>query len=314
MNRKLCILSILILSLFGMAVEAAQLDLKAQVNVTLPDVKLSDVVTSAQDMPEGALNMVVISAPALGQNRELTRQMVENALHSTLGNREITWSGATTCVINRPACLMSLEELTSIMEDQLKVATGGVGTIHVTELDETHPIVVPDVKTAPELEINPATMDAGWSSATLRFRQEGQTLLMKTMRFHWTWEQVVYQAARPLKSKENVDLGDFKPVTMNVFDLHGKAVMGKVDSGAYVLARALQPGAVLTEDCLQPRTLIHRGEIVKVIYKMSNFSVAMMGTALQDGAKGQTIGVMNPASNKQVLAKIADEGVLEYVH
>jgi len=313
MNRKIFILAVMLLPLLGIRSEAAQIALKPQVSVNLPDVKLSDVVTSVQDLPDGALDMIVTSAPALGQSRELSRQMVENALRSAMGNREISWQGADSCVIQRPCRLMDVKELAGIIETQLKSSTGGIGTVHVTELDDTQSFAVPVVKTSPELEINPSTMNAEWSSATLRFSEDGQTLLMKTLRFHWSWKQLVYQAIRPMQAKERINLAEFKQVSVNVFDLNGKAVMGKLEPGAFVLTRPLIPGTILTEDCIRPRTLVHRGEIVKVIYQGSCFSVSMTGTALQDGSRGQTIGVLNPTSSKRILAKIADEGVLEYV-
>lgn len=293
--------------------QAAQIELKPQADVTLPDVRLSDVVSGTADFPDGALDLIISAAPALGENKKLTREVIENALKTTLREHRLVWTGAVECMVNRPARLMTSVEVGQLIEAQLKISTGGVGTVRLEELADSNPWAVPLSKNPPEIEMNASAMTSEWANATIRFKQDGQTLLMKSIRFRWSWTQDAWKATRSLSARTPLSSGDFQATSINVLGTNGRPFIGALPEGELTLIRALTPGMILTEACVGPRVIVKRGAIVQVNYRINSMTVTIKGTAMQDGTKGQTIGVMNLASNKQVLAKIADEGVLEYV-
>jgi flagellar basal body P-ring formation protein FlgA len=88
-----------------------------------------------------------------------------------------------------------------------------------------------------------------------------------------------------------------------VFDLN--QVMGKQ------LRSRVRAGECLKEQMVTEPPLILKGDRVKIMARADRLSVSTMGIAKADGARGDQIRVENPVSEKTVVGRVMDRGVVE---
>lgn len=79
-------------------------------------------------------------------------------------------------------------------------------------------------------------------------------------------------------------------------------VMGKTP-----ISRVLQPGQPLFKSDLKAPLVVKKGDSVSISYKVPGMAVTTVATALQDGAKGETIRFQAPNSKKEIRARIMDQ-------
>ncbi|VWC74002.1 flagella basal body P-ring formation protein FlgA [Burkholderia contaminans] len=81
------------------------------------------------------------------------------------------------------------------------------------------------------------------------------------------------------------------------------------DSGAVdgrVSRRALKSGQVLQKRFLKAQTTVKRGQAVRIVAQTGPIEVSATGTALEDGAIGDTIRVRNTGTGRTVDARVVD--------
>ncbi len=66
------------------------------------------------------------------------------------------------------------------------------------------------------------------------------------------------------------------------------------------LSRPVASGSVLTPSMIEEQTIVRRGQSVTLVVRNGGFNVAMAGTALADGVRGERIRVRNEASDRVV--------------
>ncbi len=75
--------------------------------------------------------------------------------------------------------------------------------------------------------------------------------------------------------------------------------------------RVLQSGQPLLRSDLKAPLLVKKGDTVSVSYRVPGMSVTAVATALQDGAKGETIRFQSSSSKKEIRARILDHNRAE---
>lgn len=98
-----------------------------------------------------------------------------------------------------------------------------------------------------------------------------------------------------------VDETKYKSIDSNIFQLIGKKAN-----------KFIQKGSLISPDMLEAELLINRGDKVIILSNAGAISVRTQGTALEDGAEGQTIRVSRETFNKKILQGIvqSDASVL----
>lgn len=71
--------------------------------------------------------------------------------------------------------------------------------------------------------------------------------------------------------------------------------------------RMLMPGKPVRQSELDTPKLVSRGQTITIIYEDGPIALSAKGRALQDGAKGETVRVVNIASNRSIQATVTDE-------
>jgi flagella basal body P-ring formation protein FlgA len=86
--------------------------------------------------------------------------------------------------------------------------------------------------------------------------------------------------------------------------LSAEAIVGKA------ARRALKPGLPVREaDLLEP-LIVHKGSAVTMIYRAPGLELTMLGRALEDGAAGQSVRVLNPQSRLVAVGAVAANGTV----
>lgn len=307
-------LSTLVLIMWACTAYTVELELKSVTDVSRSGVFLADVVSSSVDIGEEVLHTQIIPSPNLGDQQKINRTVIENALRNYLEGKKLSWTGSMECIVRRPARWMTVEETTQIIQNELKKVINGQGTCRVLELTENRPFYVPAGPLEITVSLSPSIGTSAWSTATLRCSSGGETVLTRSIRFHWAWEREVWQANRALAVGSPIMIEDFHKTVRNVLEIQGRPEVRNLATLDAVTICTLQTGAVLTETASKPRALVKRGNPVLVHYQEKVLSLSMKGRALEDGCKGQRIAVLNELSQKRIYARVLEEGVLEYVH
>lgn len=296
-------------------VHAAELVMKPTSRVSGSEVRLVDVLSGAVDVPSHILKINLCSAPPLGQQRFVSREIVENTLRPWIHEgRELSWQGSDICVVDRPARTVSHDETVRLIAGELKKLTNEIGTAKVLEIADPNPFQVPDGNLETDIDISQGALHSEWAIATIRYLIDEQTVSMRSVRFRWSWEREVYQAISAIRSKEPVKLSDVEIVTRNALEFRYEPFTEDLTKFDMVAARSIRPGMILAQTHLKPRTLVHRGTPVMVNFQHNKVQIALKATALESGGIGEVIALRNESSRKKIYARVTGEGTTEYVY
>ncbi|HVS53681.1 MAG TPA: flagellar basal body P-ring formation chaperone FlgA [Opitutaceae bacterium] len=85
------------------------------------------------------------------------------------------------------------------------------------------------------------------------------------------------------------------------------ALPAAVGDSSYIFARGVAAGYLLTWRDVARRPLVKKGEIVEVSAADGRLLVTMKAMAMENGARGDTVTVRNPESQKNFAAMVIDE-------
>ncbi len=68
--------------------------------------------------------------------------------------------------------------------------------------------------------------------------------------------------------------------------------------------RSLRPGEPVRTSDVEPPRLVEKGSIVSVTYTLENMSLSTRGRALEDGAMGEIIKIVNPRSHRTIEVEV----------
>ena len=92
----------------------------------------------------------------------------------------------------------------------------------------------------------------------------------------------------------------FRDFTINPADLLGRKVL-----------RRVRVGQILTQEQLQARILVKKGDIVLIRAGSNDFSATMKGEAQQDGIEGDSVKVKNLSSGRIIQGWVVEMGIVE---
>jgi flagella basal body P-ring formation protein FlgA len=76
---------------------------------------------------------------------------------------------------------------------------------------------------------------------------------------------------------------------------------------SFIFSRGIGAGRTLTWRDIVRRPLVKKGELVEVSASSGSLLVTMKALAMESGARGETISVRNPESQKNFAAIVVDE-------
>jgi flagellar basal body P-ring formation protein FlgA len=291
---------------------AVVMELRAEQTVVGANLTLNDLLQSSQGISADDLSAPVGATPSLGNAESWTRDKIEKALSSTLKAQTIEWTGAAACNVKRPSVQMSERDVRTLITAELGKHLPADSDYAILELPGVDPFPIPDGQLETTVELANGALRNEWGEATLQFRYQGELAVTKSVRFHWAYTRLVWQAVNKVGTGDQLDATTFQQVEMNVLKLPGNLQPATDFPDGKVAAHSLPQGKVLMEnDWVEPQ-LVARNDLVTILYEHHGVSITVQAKAMANGVKNQVIAVQNLSSHKIFNARVVEERSLVY--
>lgn len=269
------------------------------VSINRPVVKLGDLFTDAGARSADVLGL----APAPGQRID-----IESAQLAAIARQYgVHWSpssaGSGTVVIERPGTPVSAASIKTALRSPL---LGAGAPDHLVVQLGTNQLPMIPLGTQPKILVNGIRYDKvnGQFRAALLISANG----MKPRTFEVPGiaapaERVVV-ARHSLPPGQIVGINDIKLAWVPRSSLSQGTLTKSSDALGMQITRRVAAGTPLSSQAVSRRLLVSRGATVSLSVEMPGLEVTAQGIALEAGAKGTVIPVMNPSSHEVVQAVI----------
>lgn len=281
--------------------------LRGDVVVQRDALTLGDLVEGA---PAALAATALFRAPALGQSGTIqAKRIVEAAVG--LGLSGLETGGRTQVLVTRAARHVGPAEVEAALKHLLEREAGldprvtGIrfeGTPPSLTLppDETGPLVAGDLVYDRRSRRMLGTVWIGPSATERRasIRVVGAVLDLVE----------VGVLSRSLDRGETVKASDISVERRPRDAVAPDAVLDPAPIEGRIARRTLAAGGLVRNGDLIRPTLVDKGEVVTMYYEVPGMALSLRATAVEAGALGDVIGVVNPSSKKAVQAKVTGPG------
>ena len=297
--------SILIIALTGLAISllpfsyASAVSLKRKSIIRDHTITVGDIFDGAGDKGERVLGM----SPLPGKDMVLNaRTLMRIALALDLGWRPNSSSDHVT--LTRAATVIDTQSI----KDQIKQSLDlqGIGDTYDLNIDSRlHPIVLPEEEAA--------TLDIGNISYNPERKRFTATLYApsKDNPIHQTQisggiENVLTIPVLKTSTRQGtiIDSYDIEMVEIRESALKSNIIIDADTLLGMTPRKTILPGTPIRSAQIQQPQIVSKGALVTMIHRNGPLLLTAEGKALQGGAQGDTIRVVNTNSNKTVRAKI----------
>ena len=287
----------------ALAHPAAAAMLRPLVTLGSAVVRLSDLFDDAGAHADLALG----PAPAPGDSITVEAPQLA-AIAREFG---VAWrpaSDSDRAILQRPGVPLGRDAVLAALRAALDGAGVPQGEIALPGFDA--PLVAPDAHaraTVEQLSFDPASgrftaalAVAGGGMATLRLQVGGQVQATET----------VLVAAHRLAPDVLLRAGDVRPARVRSATLVGEVVRAAAQIEGLAPRRAVPEGEpLLLGDLVKPPVVL-RGANVAISLDSFGLSLSSIGQALEPGAVGARISVLNPVSHAVLLAEVTGPGAV----
>ena len=302
----------LALAFLSLQSHAAVLELREKITLTGSSLTLNDLLSSSQGVSADDLSSAIADSPTLGNSQTWTRDELAQHLPPALKADGVQWMGATTCEVDRPASTCTEHDVRSLVTSELAKHLPTDSDFSILEMPNVDPFPIPQGQLDTRVNLTAGSLRHEWADATIEFRYQGQLAVTKSVRFHWAYTRLVWQATNTVNSGDALSAANFQQVETNVLKLPGSLQPAADFPGAKIAAHALPEGKILMEsDWVEP-VLVKRDDIVTVLYDHHGVSITVEGKALSNGSRNDVIAVQNLTSHKIFNARVVDQRSLVY--
>jgi flagella basal body P-ring formation protein FlgA len=314
MLRATTIAALLALSAPTLAqTEIARPTLKASVTLAGELVHIADLVDNAGE----AGDVAIFRAPDLGTTGSVLASRVLEAVRP-YGLEAIDTTGVTAVVVTRAARDIAAEEIRQRVAEALG-GQRGLGAPGDLRLAFDQSLRTLHVETSATAELQVARL--AYSSGTQRFDillyVPGSAVmrhapLRLTGTVIETAEAVVL--SRPLRRGDIIRASDLTTERRPRAEV-GDDRIGRIDLATGLAAKhPLRAGHALKQSDLMKPELIHRNEMVTLVYEVPGVLLTMRGKALEAGAEGDAVSVLNLESKRTVQGTVTELGRVAVIH
>lgn len=277
--------------------QAADVVARSHAEVAGPTVRVSDLFEgagAAGDRPLGP-------APAPGSRYVVPPQQLA-AIARAQGLR---LAGGGPTVVERPGRVLPREAILVALRDAL-----GAEREREIELGALAPPMVPLVSSlrvvAEDIQIDPAT---GRFAATVAALADGEPPVRTRVSGRVAARTVtVPVAVRRLAPGATIAATDLRQVALPIDRVPEEAIVDEARLRGRVVQRTVAAGSPILAADLGGRAVVTRNSAVTMSVSLPGLVVTAQGRALEDGAPGDLIQVMNLASRAVVEAKVLGPG------
>jgi len=302
-------LAFVLFSLPALGQDAAGQDtpkLKARVTVHGPLVTLGDLIEGAGE----AAGTPVFRAPSLGMQGKVSSDRIVAAA-AAQGIVGIAVDGIEVVSVSRLGREIKSDEIVNAIAQHL-VATDRAELAQDVDvaLDRfEQPVVVEQSATA-MLTVDSFDYDAGTGRFSAVLAVADSNSVAGGLRFSGRAIEIVEVPvlARKIERGEVISPRDIVIDRLPRSALRDDMITDADRLTGMSARRVLKEGAPLSKDLLMEPLLVHRGDLVTIIYRSPGLTLTTRGRALSAGARGEVIQVYNIQSKRTVEAEISGPG------
>jgi flagellar basal body P-ring formation protein FlgA len=286
--------------------------LRPSVTVSSDYVRLGDLIDNAG--PAG--DEPVFRAPDLGTTGTVqTARVVSAALARNIA--DVDTAGVPEVAVTRASRTISIEEMTRVLTLAI-IRQNGLSPdadLQVTFDASMRPAQIEPGLTGP-LQVTRLAWSAGSGRFDASFGVEGSTVLARTpVRAGGTALETVSVPvyARAVNRGETLRDADIVMDRQPRSQLQGTSVAALADAIGQAVRRSVRQGQVVATGDLTKPQIIARNEAVTLVYEVPNMVLSVRAKALEAGAEGDSVSVLNIQSNRVVQATITGPGRVSVV-
>jgi flagellar basal body P-ring formation protein FlgA len=281
--------------------------LKSKVTVAGDLVRIGDLIDDAGP----AANVPIFRAPDLGTTGTVPTERVLEAVraHAVIG---VDTRGAAEVAVSRPSRAITAEDIERRIARALAGRNGlgsaaniavtfdrDIRTLHV-EPDATEDLQVARLRHDPRTTRFDADLELPGNGAGRR----------PFVRVSGTAVETVEVATinRPLERGNVLRASDVTIERRPKGEATGNFIVSAEGAVGLAARRPIRTGQLLRDGDLMRPELVQRNETVTIVYGAPGLLLTMRGKALESGAEGDTVSVLNMQSNRTVHGKVSAYG------
>lgn len=299
-GAALLLLAGLVVSVGGALHQAGAAGLRSHVMVHGNAVKLSDLFTGllpGQDCEIGP-------APSPGKRIVVP----PNQLAAIAAEFGVDWqagAGYAAAVLERQARTVTRAEILAVLKPAL--LAGGVPAASDISLGAfATPLLPVEMTAAPEVQSLVRDPQSGRFSAILLFAAADAEPVSLRVVGRLEQRVSVLALSRPLPAGSPISAADTQVIRVPLASLRGTPLTSIAEAGGLSLRRPLGDNVPLMRDMLVKAMLIDRGRPVILRLQSGGLALTAAGTALEAGAAGDSIHVVNSLLHAILVGRIID--------
>lgn len=280
---------------------AADAIARAHVSVEAPQVRLGDLFDNAGPRGERVLG----PAPAPGQSYVVPQAQ----LAAIARDNGLTLAGGGPTVVERPGQPVARDAIEAALREALVTAGAAESAEARVDLVPFTPPSVP-LGAAPRLVVEDLALDQGSGrfAATVAAIVPGEQPARVRVAGRVTELIALPVAVRRLAAGEPVTASDVRIVRLAPDRVPADAVRDPAAFGGQVLRRPVSAGAPIGASELGGRLLVVKDAPVTMEISLPGLAITAQGRALENGARGDVVQVLNIASRAVVEATVTGPG------
>ena len=275
--------------------------LKPAVTVVGEIVRIGDLVENAG----AAANIAIFRAPDLGQTGRVAVERVVAAVipHEIV---DLETRGLMEVVVTRASTTITVKDIETRITQALagRQRNTDANNLTLTFDSEARSIYL---EPGSDLRLARVAFDPRSGRFDVLFERPGtRNFLRYTGTYAETFEAAVL--ARPLAVGEVVRASDVTIARRPKTDFAANVITTAEQATGLAARRAMRPGDVLRQTDLAKAEVVARNDNVTITFQVPGITLTMRGKALEGGAHGDTINVLNVQSKRSIQATIAGPG------
>jgi flagella basal body P-ring formation protein FlgA len=275
--------------------------IKASVTIVGEIVRIGDLVENA-----GAVaHVAIFRAPGLGETGRVSVERILEALlpHDLI---KVDTGGLTDVVVTRASKTITAKDIETRIAQTLAGRQRNADVDNLTLTFDSEPRAV-HLEPNTDLRLLRVAFDPRSSRFDIAFERPG---IRNALRFTGTYAQTFEAAtlAHPVAAGEVIRATDVRIVRRPKAELTANVITAAEQAIGLAARRAMRPGETLRQTDLIKPEVVARNDNVTITYQVPGVMLTVRGKALEGGAHGDTISVMNVQSKRSIQATVAGPG------
>ncbi len=264
-------------------------------------VRIGDLVENAG----AAAHVAIFRAPGLG---ETGRVSVERILEALLPHDlvKVNTRGLTDVVVTRASTTIAPQDIEKRIAQALASRQRNANIDSLTLTFDREPRAV-QLEPGSDLRLLRVAFDARSGRFDVTFERPGaRNALRFTGTYAETFEAIAL--AHPLSVGDLVKASDVVTVRRPKAELTANVITSADQAIGLAARRTMRPGDTLRQTDLAKPEVVARNDNVTITYNVPGVTLTVRGKALESGARGDTISVLNVQSKRSIHATVAGPG------